>query len=333
MLILLVVTPVAAETGGEVTPWQQKVPAVIWSKYRSLPRVEHGHFLFFRRAARNDSSTDVVNLYSLADGSERKTPFWINGASAIWVNDAAVTQGEKLFLVGSLLGSRGVINFMAESDIEGHILQTIDMGTYEPERACVDSAGNVWTFGQDWNAEKSDIPYEMLRNYSPTGRLLKSYLSNDTLPPVALNYSTRLSSRGGAHYGAYLRCGNESVGVYVGPALAWAEVGLMDGRFQKWKVMLPAVGRVTGFALLGAGQAYYSFRAQNSVFMRGLFRLDLTKPNVATWGAIDGTLSFIGEGPSSPRIVLGGADGQNLVYAYVPADFPKSDPVFYWFRP
>ena len=320
---------------GLPAPWQHKLISLGWSNNRSLPKVDHGYALFFQWFIK-DGLNDAIRLISLTDGPAKDLPFWINGASVIWVNNVGVAPGQELVVVGSFSRSVGgaAINFIAETDMEGHSIRTVDTGTYEPELACAENDGSIWTFGQDWSEEQSDITYLMLRNYSPSGRLLKSYLENDSLGPVALNFSTRLHRLGGASGGVYLRCGNESVGVYVGHALTWAEVQLDDGSFQAWKVKLPAVGNVTGLALVGGHRVYCSFRTNKSIFVRGLFQLDLTQSSMATWEPIDGTLSFIGAPPeSSPIVAVLGDDGPSLVYVHAPADFPKSDPVFFWTKP
>lgn len=333
---LLVVSGTAdglSQMNGLPTPWQHKVFALNMSGYRSVPKVDHGFLLTWKWAIRVAAQNHAIQLNSLADGSTEEIAFWIGGASTIWIDNVAVSPGQRIIVVGSFLRpyTRKAANFMAGMDLDGHNLQIVDMETYEPELVCAEKDRSVWTFGQDWGAERSDVPYSMLRNYSPDGRLLKSYLPNDTLPPVRLNFSTRLRRMGGASGSAFLRCGDESVGAFIGPVSTWAEVQQGDGTLQTWKVKPPAVGRVTGLALLGRHKVYCSFKTQKSVFVRGFFSLDLSRPSLATWVPIDGTLSFIGAAQeSSPIIAVVGDDGPNLVYVQVAADFPKSDPVFYW---
>ncbi len=316
--------------------WQQKVLALSWSKGQSSFKFDRGYVLSFRRTVAEGPQKDTIHLNSLSDGMTKDLPFWINGASQIWIDAVAVVSEQKFIVVGSFLPIAGgqPINFMAETDIEGRHVQTVDMGTYEPEFACAASDGSVWTLGQDWSAEQSDISYPMLRNYLPNGRLLDSYLVNDSLPPIRLNFSRRLHRMGGASGGTYLRCGDESVGVYLGPAFTWAEVQLKNKTFQTWKVQFPASGHVTGLALLGTHEVYCSFATRKSVIVRGLFKLDLRNSDTADWEPIDGTLTFVGESAlSSPVTFVAGSDGPNLVYVNMPTDFPKSDPVFFWSKP
>src|SRR4029077_2543962 len=162
--------------------------SVVMFRDQTIPKIDHGYVVFSRRIIVNEIQHEAIYLKSLADGTERRPSFWLDGASVVWINDLAVASVDKLFVVGSFSRSadRVPINFISESAVAGPTPTTIDRGTYEPELACVAPDGTVWTFGQDWSAERSDIPYSLLRNYSSKGRLLGSYLPSDSLPPARL---------------------------------------------------------------------------------------------------------------------------------------------------
>jgi hypothetical protein len=327
----------AIATGGSASeelpgPWQQKVVSIPPFPGHTLPKIDHGYILFARWIIVDGLQHDALYLKSLADGTEHRLSFWLHGASIIWVNDLTITSDGELFVVGSFSRLRDgtPINFMAQLDRTGSTHATIDMGTYEPELACVTSDRSVWTLGQDWSAERSDISYQLLRNYSSTGRLLGSYLPSDSLPPVRLNFSTRLHRLGGSPGRVFLQCGDESVGAYIEAARTWAEIDLANRTAQMWQISHPSFGYVTGFALLGKHQVYCSFKGRNTVFVRGFFKLNLGQPKVATWDPIPGMVEYVNVNHESPPVMsVIGADGRSLVYQKIDSERHT----FFWVRP
>jgi hypothetical protein len=324
--------PAVSQSNGLPAPWQQKAVSVTLFPDHTIPKIDHGYTVVSRRMIIDGIQQEAIYLKSLADGTERQTSFWISGASVIWINDLAAASSDKLFVVGSFRRSAdGVpINFVAEADMSGHTLRTIDMGSYEPELACVAPDGSFWTFGQDWSAERSDIPYSLLRNYSSTGRLLGSYLPSDTLPPARLNFSTRVHRMGGARGRMFLQCGQQSVGAYIGPVGTWVEIDFADKTSQVWQVNPPSAGMMTGLALLKRHEVYCSFRGQNTVFVRGFFKLNLSQPKIATWEPIAGMVQYLNVAQKSPPAMsVIGADGPSLVYQSI----DSGRHIFFWIRP
>ncbi len=323
---------ISAGSEGLPAPWQQKPVSIPMIPGHTIPKIDHGYILFAQWIIVNGVQQGALYLKSLADGTERRPSFWLKGASLIWVNDLAITSDGKLFVVGSFLPSTGQapINFLAQSDLMGHTVTAVDMGTYEPELACVAGDTSIWTFGQDWSAEGSDIPYSRIRNYSSTGRLLGSYLSSDSLPAARLNFSTRLHRMGGARGRIFLQCGNESVGAYIEATRTWAEIDLANRASQVWQVKQPSAGYVTGLALLGRHELYCSFKGQNAVLVRGFFKLDVSQPKVADWEPIPGMVEYLSitQKPPQPTSVIG-TDGSSLVYQRLESD----KHMFYWVKP
>jgi hypothetical protein len=321
-----------SQSNGLPAPWQQRKVSVPMFQGQTIPKIDHGYVLFSRRVIIDEIQREAIYLKSLADGTERRTSFWLTGASVIWINDLAVASADKLFVVGSFSRSAGgvPINFVAESDMAGHTLTTIDMGTYEPELACVSGDGSVWTFGQDWSAERSDIPYSLLRNYSSTGRLLGSYLPSDSLPPARLNFSTRLHRLGGARGRMFLQCGQQSVGAYIGPVSTWVEIDLADKSSRAWQVNFPSIGNITGLALLERHEVYCSFKGQRTVFVRGFFKLNLSQPKIGEWDPIPGMVEYLNIAQKSlPVMSVIGADGPSFVYQKI----DSNGHTFFWVRP
>lgn len=313
-------------------PWQQKAVSVSLFEGHSVPKIDHGYVVFSERIIVEANQKEAIYLQSLTDGNVRRPSFWINGASLIWVDDSAVASSDRLFVVGSYSrsGSKFPINFAAEINADGQMLAIIDMGTYEPELACVASDGSLWTFGQDWGAERDDIPYSLLRNYSATGRLLGSYLTSDALPPARLNFSTRLHQMGGARGRIFLQCGPQSVGAYIGPVSTWVEVDLSDKASQIWEAPPPSMGVVTGLALLEKHEVYCSFKGQDTLFVRGFFKLNLSQPKIASWEPIPGMMEYINTNQDTAQAMsVIGSDGASLVYQKV----DSKTHIFFWVKP
>jgi len=316
-------------------PWQQREYSIGWTADRSLPKFDHGYVLYVRRVLQDGPQSDTIYLNSIATGDVKYVPFWLAGASTVWVDDVAIAPAHQMVVVGSVLRGRKVVNFMSQVAPSGRVLATVDMGSYEPELVCVEGNGGVWTFGQDWDAERSDISYSMLRNYSMQGRLINSYLDNDSLPPVKLNFSTRLHGLAAAPGRVFLECGTGSVGAYLGAARQWVEVTLADTQLRSWTVKLPSSGHVTGLALLGAHRVYGSFRAEgrSTLYVRGIFTLNLSQPKDATWEPVAGTLSFVTGPLNPPPVVVAGSDGQSLVYARWQSQAVNNAGTLFWVRP
>ena len=325
-----------AQQGKLPDPWRQNSFAIGWTADRTIPKIDHGYLEFSRRILRKGPERDAIHLNSLADGRAQDIPFWLNGAAVIWVDDVAIAPDDSLIVVGSLSpDAKRAVNFMSHVDGAGHSLATVNMGTYEPELACVEVDGSIWTLGQDWGAERSDISYPMLRNYSSSGQLLQSYLVNDTIPPIKLNLSTRLHGLGSAPGRVFLQCGKNSVGAYIGPARLWAEVSLANHSFQAWNVALPSAGNVTGLALTGEHAVYCSFKAANkTIYTRGFFKLNLGQGKSASWEPVPGAVSFTAiDGSLSAPVALAGSDGASFVYAKWPDNNQESKGTLFWVKP
>jgi hypothetical protein len=323
---------VLAVSNGFPAPWQQEAVSIPMIPGHTNPKIDHGYILFARWIIVDGVQNGALYLKSLADRTEYLPSFWINGASIIWINDLAVTSDRKLLVVGSFSRStdHAPVNFLAESELSGRTLETVDTGTYEPELACVTADGSIWTFGQDWSAERSDIPYPLMRNYSSTGQLLGSYLSSDSIPPARLNFSTRLHRFGGAPGRIFLQCGDQTVGAYVETTRTWAEIDLAPKTLHIWQVRHPASGHITGLALLGRHELYASFKGRDTVFVRGFFKLDLGQPKAGEWEPIQGMVEYFGiaQKPSQVISVIG-ADSSSLVYQRLESD----KHVFCWVKP
>ena len=322
-----------AQTSTLPSPWQQKAFEGVFSDDRALPKIDNGYLLSFRRTL--TESTAAVLLESLGGGERREISYWPDNVSVVWLADVSVSMTKHLIIVGSFLRTDDVTpqNFASELDFEGHVLNTFELGSYEPELTCTTGDGSFWVLGQDWGAETSRSTYEMLRNYSADGRLIKSALKRKDLP-YRVNLSARLHYAGGGPGKAFLVCGDKSVGVYVGPAITWAEVALSDGTQTTWRVKLPPPrARITGLALLG-GQVYGSFYTafkDNSNPQRGLYKLNLGQMPSAVWETVEGTIAPDGSSRSFATLI--GSDSGSLVYMRNEMVSAHGAPILFWSRP
>jgi hypothetical protein len=343
-LSILALTTLAGQTSFLLV-WQQKVfPHAFAPGQRTLPATSNGYLLSVRPMIREESSSDVIHLNSVTTGEESKLAFWLPDASVIWIADAAATSGGQVFVAGSFLHvpDRVLHNFIATLDIAGDVLKTVDLGQYETARLCADTDGTVWTLGQDWGAEWDNVPYSMLRNYSSDGQLLSSYLPRKTLPVRTLALSRRLQPTG-APGKTFLRCGNESIGVYIGAVATWVEVRRSDKISQIWRTALPPASnvRLTGLALLGEHEVYGTFKTYDSNWDNsdvprtarrlGLYRLTFGANSLAIWEPVTVTLTHNSQ--LLPIGLLIGSDGASLVLTIHDAKAADGTPILFWSNP
>lgn len=311
------------QMGTLPSAWQQKeFPGVVWRLDRTPPKIDNGYVVSFRQNLKNGPQGDSIHLNSLATSQESQVSFWLPGASSVWINDVAVSSNQRLIVVGAFAQAADgtARNFLAETDLTGRLVNTIDMGSYEPGVVCTEKDGSIWMIGQDRGAPAAGHSYPILSNYSEDGHLLRSYLTNQDFPFVQLNLSARLRDLGGTPGRVFIQCGSQYVGAYIGPARSWVQVRLSDGTGQRWRVRIPVQGAsvITGLAWLGGTVVYGSFRtgpdnsdsAGNGVIVRGLYKLDLSLPGTAIWKPM--TTSPDALGLSFGAVV--GEDSDSLVY-------------------
>jgi hypothetical protein len=311
-----------AQSSSVQPPWQQQAIAGAFSPKRSFTQVDRGYLVSFRRVITGGPAEDTIHWDSLTAQGHGEFPFWIKGASGIWLNDVKVTPDGD-FLVAGVWGQSGkssVNNFLSLVDRTGAVLKTKDLGSYEAERVCASNDGNVWTLGED-----DGINYNMLRKYSSAGEVLASYLNRASLLSVAVfdlsahnHFVSKPRPQSSPPGRTFLRCGDEGVGVYIGPVRTWFQVPLVGGGAQSWHVNPPVGSTVmTGILLMGSNEVYASFSAgwargkttKPHAPQYGLYLLDLSG-QTPVWDPVPGTVSPSGR----PFERLLGGDGSGFVY-------------------
>ena len=233
--------------------WQQRTVANAFVRGRTIPRADHGYLFSFRRRIRQG---DGENLFvrSLAGGEQQAITFSVEGASEIRAEDMAVNSGGQIYVAGSLMrpGEISPTNFVAEVGRSGEVAKFFDLGTYTPKRVCVENDGTFWTFGLGIGGNGEDSRGDrLLRQYSPDGHLLTSYLPSVKFPS--------LSRYGFGRAAVTLSCGDQSVGVYLARPARWIEVQFSDPVAYKWRIQPAPRGVITHAVLMGSHQVYATF--------------------------------------------------------------------------
>jgi hypothetical protein len=352
LLLLGCIKVVLAQSESLPAPWRQKVyPSA--PQYLQFPRVGNGYLWFFRRSLRQPS-IDAIQFHSFSTDQVGQIPFWLEGASTVWINDAAITSSLDVLVGGSYFSadSNSSHNFLAIVDPAGNVRRTINVGRFEPEKVCSAQDGDIWTLGQDWQAEATNTSYSMLRNYSSGGKLIHSYLPRKSLPLRKLNWSVREHESGTlADFSkAFLECGTQSVGAYIAGVGTWIEIQLSDQKVQTWRIRRPSpTSTVTGLALLGTHQLYASFfsasrdSGNSQHGLRGLYRVDLSEPSTRFWVLVPGSESRITTRQGFAKLV--GSDSSSLVYLPTSSNsahnaplccgpkYFQSHPALFWIKP
>jgi hypothetical protein len=318
---------------------------------RTFPIVSHGYLLSHARTIHQAGARSIF-LTALATGLETSLPFWLPGAARIRVESADVTPAGQVLVAGSYQRSAAEddgVNFVARVDRRGHVLAVHDLGGYTPERICAAEDGTYWTLGQEWALERQVAQrevqggYALLRHYAASGVPKAQYFPRSSLPVGrVLNYHTHAP---GAQW-AFLRCGDASVGAYLGSGRAsflWTEVSPQTGETQHWRVHNLVGARITGLVLLAEHTAYASFGPA------GVYRLEPASPRPAgrhrvgafwpvptqpaRWAPLASDAADAGapHGIAEASILLG-RDGASLVHLSGTRS-PRSEPVLHWSDP
>ncbi|HUK18064.1 MAG TPA: hypothetical protein VLW65_16680 [Bryobacteraceae bacterium] len=323
-LLAVLALDAAAQTASASlpAPVKQGLYPGAFSHNRSHPAISNGYLISFTRHPAVGRPI-VFSLSALQDGKQETVVAPIQAAA--FVEDAAVTADGNIALGGSYrrTSDGAASNFLAEVSLNGNTVFSVDLGDYTPERVCVAPDGSVWTLGQQWPQESGRTPgdYAMLRRFNTAGALTDSYVPRNLFARApALNFH-----HGANRTAAFLACGTDSVGVYVGAPNTsyWSEVQISGGKETDSTVVTPPHARVTGLVLFGQRAVYASLIHDSAA--RDLYRLNFDSAPQTAW-----TLLPSGQGnPGVARLL--GRDGANLVYFTAPG--PVDQPVLYWSAP
>lgn len=316
--------PPAAEHAvmGPVARQQTLKTAFAPDSGRSSPVASHGFLVSHARRIAPGHKPGLF-LTSLSTGEEFRLPLQISKASTIRVQSSAVAVDGSVLVAGSYKPrerGRSAVNFVARVDRDG-VKAVHDLQDYMPQRICAAPDGTFWTFGQEPSKEARVSPrggdwnYFLLRQYSAAGVLQGSFLERSALPPRRLKYTADVP---GSNW-AFLRCGERSVGAYVGRGtrfFLWTEVNMATGQAYARSVRVLRKATISGLALLGERQVFASFNPG------GLHQLVDVPGRPSRWtpvAAADG---------SRPELKLLGRDGGDLVH--LRGERVTQRPIVYW---
>jgi hypothetical protein len=280
---------ISEAAGSTDTVTRVSVPAAFAGadKGMSFPVANAGRLLVFRRTLRAPGDL-ALKVRAIQTGREWTSAFWIPGASAIRIRAGALTMDGHALVAGLSATTpagagrlnelrppdesptesdglnRDVRAFAAEIDDSGHVLKTIDFGTYDVQRLCASDDGTFWTIGRDWTLEQeAEVPttYHLVRQYSARGEML-----NQFLPWHWLGQSPSHDDANGPPFRrsmAFLACGKRSIVAYLAKAGAQgflvAEFDRASGR-TRWRHAVRVPGLVmTGLAVLEDKSVHATF--------------------------------------------------------------------------
>jgi len=97
-----------AESKELPAPWRHEQGANAFSLNRTVPRVDHGYLFSFRRRLREGGGNNMF-VRSLSTGQEAQFSFWIEGATEVRLEDAAMNGVGQIYLAGSYMRSGEII--------------------------------------------------------------------------------------------------------------------------------------------------------------------------------------------------------------------------------
>ncbi len=289
-------------------PSQQRTFSDEFQHGRSFPELKGGYLVSLTRTA-TVNSPSAIRVTSLSDGSARVISFRPpKEARTASITDATVVRGGTgMVLVGSTFSSAGMLTgFTAETDNLGNILHIEYTSSFLPGKVCAAAGGDsVWVLGSQFMGDSRPAG-DLLRNYTISGKLVRSYLPRQALRKGVLTILPFGTTFGSSVTNAYLRCGQESVGAYIGrPFNSWVEINLRSEVLDQVSVTPVADALLTGLALFGSGQIHGSYLFKDG--SRQLFRL--------TVASTRGSAQWVPESRKEDEISnILGTDGDALVH-------------------
>lgn len=277
-------------------------------------------------------SRSGVILYDRDGRVARQPIIWIDGASTVSVNHAAVDHSGNIVVAGAAVDSRGALaSFIGLIGSDDRLQKIIRTTPFVSDYVCLLDDGTVWSYGTERDDHHNVLQNSpRLRHYSFEKGQLGALLNVTTLPDYASSSEQWRFSRG-MPFEVNLRCNSKMVVLYSGRTGDLFELDLKTNTTTITKVPLfPAscpTFCISGFGLTDAGEIFASFidRRKSSMPLSGLFRLTHIQPGKAEWVALPGTLGIYLK--QSPMHALWGTDGNNLVYSQ------QHDGRLYWSKP
>ena len=269
------------------------------------------------RSIEGSPSKAAVYAYDKDGQIVREAVVWLDGASSLTVDTAAIGPSGKIVVSGGVQDPAGhITSYLAEIGKDDHVSRVIRTAPYVAQRLCAAEDGTVWTYGIDRDNRLAGVPNSLrIRQFSFEKGQLRGMLDTSTLS--ADGWQSALGRRPDD---VSFRCNAKTVVLYHSIAGDLVEVDTKTGTMKISKVAgVPDTVDfyVLGFALTDSGEIFISYvdRRQMPV-TSGLYHLVRDRSNsTAKWVPVEGTVGRYVHGSNDALIQrLLGADGDDLVY-------------------
>jgi hypothetical protein len=247
-------------------------------------------------------------LYDKNGQKVREAAIWFPESTRVAITSAAVTPDGRIVASGEADKADGTrAPFIALTDPSGKITGAIQTKDFYPTNVCVAPDNTVWSFGSTWwdDVNHRPLPGDLLRHFDFGKGQLAGYLPRSTFPDRS-SYSSLTE----------MRCSSKEVAIFSRPEKTYILMPYEGKLPRVYDASAPAGLSLTGFAILGPGNAYVVLinRERTDDPTQGLYSLQLDETAKAVrWSPVENAV-----GPrTSPATVirLWGTDGEYLVLA------------------
>jgi hypothetical protein len=301
-------------------PWREVTFPFSFSHSMSYPELSNSSLISYSRpelSSDKGSSLTTFKVLHLNTGAAQTVNLQLPSAD-IRVEDAAVIPTGGVVAVGSYYDSekQKVNSFLLSLLPSGGETFRVDLGTFEPHRACVGADGTTWVLGRNPASENTvPIPdYDMVLSFSPSGVQTGHYLPRSTFPTNGA-LSLRREVRGSV---ALLDCTATAAGIYIATkeGATWSEISEETGRVNTRTTFTPPHSHVSGIAFLNSDELYASIATDGSSH---LYKFASSSTSSGEWSEMSTQGSFA-------RLL--GKDNGSLVYFN--ADTDHFSPTLLW---
>jgi hypothetical protein len=280
-----------------------------------MPDWDRGYLIHHEFEINYSPGTPTAVMYDATGKRIREGRIWPQGAGSVRVTRTAATQEGAILAAGSAIMQDGSISgYIVKTDLAGNTIQTLLTGSFKPAEICGAPDGTVWSLGKDVGPDDGQQhDSNVLRQYSFEKGVLRSFLPENTV-------AARLRSEKMwfVPFGSYVRCGKNTVSVYLRFTNEYVEVNTASFELKRWKLDEAVVQQreASGLAVTEDGRVYASFRA-GAEPIRGLYQIKaVSGSSTAELLPVAGTITTVEPGklpPPGTFTRLWGADGNQLV--------------------
>ena len=261
---------------------------------KPFPRMENGTVL--THSGYTNSPAPSLTVFRLTGTSPTAASLWPADSAVVSVHDACARAGHGAIAVVQAVNASEQRAWLVMSlDPSGRVESEFRTNPYVAHQVAVDGSGNIWTLGVDSEAKEHKADYNIMREYSPDGQLLRSAVPRST-------FATKLDPSvnvGGTVGFSFLRARGPNIAAYIAQTCEWIEVAPDGQVVSRAKVRMPAnPGYPATYPLILAVTQSGSVFLQSAGF--SVCKLDVQS----------GACSTVNE----PKEALLGASGNDLLF-------------------